>query len=205
MLQSARSAVHQLFNHVKFTLSERADRFGVSARYEAAILREWSELLDRKTDRYSTHGEPIPSTFLAALTRMTRASPRSVVEVFRRMPSGSLSCFFAGETGSTAGGDPPAFALLGAMRRHPSEKQALYELVSRQRVDDLSLHARAGLIQALHREGRRMHRGRRDHAALDACARVILATTGTDLTNLKRALMLQRGRNDLVRLVFNDI
>ena len=80
----------------------------------------------------------------------------------------------------------------------PDHKSALYRLLSKERVADLSITSRARLIDAL-------QEGDTERADERAAVDVFLATRGAPLRELKRAVDLGGDRRDLVQLVHGDI
>jgi len=89
--------------------------------------------------------------------------------------------------------------LSGLFRRAPRRSsQAILDLLTRGRVADLSVAARAAVVDALQigPTPRRFEKAIRD---------VLLATSGDDLTALKRAIDAGNSHWDMVELVYHDI
>jgi len=82
--------------------------------------------------------------------------------------------------------------------RGPDNRTALLCLLTEERIGDLSVAARAGLVQAL-------ARGRTCRQDEEALLRIFLATRGAELTALKEAVDGGSDYHDLVQLVFHDI
>lgn len=76
--------------------------------------------------------------------------------------------------------------------------QGLLDLLTRDRLADLTLAARGAVVAGL-------QKGRTSDSEEDAAVRIMTSESGRELTELKNAVNLARGRHDLEGLIFDDI